>query len=108
RFRKIDVRVMRPGVVVRARSGYVAPRGRADAPAKAGAPIDDALKAAVDSPLPTTGIPMRLFVAPYKGTAPDAAVAIAVEFGIHNFSFEQKDGTFNDTLNAVTTVVDKD
>jgi len=109
RFRKIDVRVTRPGLTVRARRGYVAARGRATAPAKAGNAGDDALKAAVDSPLPTGGIPMRLFAAPYKGgVAPNAAVALAVELGVRGLRFEQKNGTFDDTLNTVTTVVDSD
>jgi VWFA-related protein len=109
RFRKIDVRVMRPGLTVRARRGYVAARGRATPPAKAGNAGDDALKAAVDSPLPTGGIPMRLFAAPYKGgVAPNAAVALVVELGVRGLRFEQKNGTFDDTLNTVTTVVDSD
>ncbi len=108
RFRKIAVRVTRPGVTVRARQGYAAPRGRATPPAKAATPMDDALKAAVESPLPTTGIPMRLFAAPYKGAAPTADVALAVELNVRGLRFEQKNGTFNDTLNTVTMVTDSD
>jgi hypothetical protein len=107
RFRKIDVRVTRPGVTVRARRGYVAPRGRAAAAAKASNdPAADALKAAVESPLPSTGIPMRLFAAPYKGTPPNAAVALAVELNVDALTFTQKNGTYNDALTLVTYVTD--
>jgi VWFA-related protein len=107
RFRKIEVRVTRPGVTVRARRGYVAPRGRPPAAAKvSNDPSEAALKAAVESPLPTTGIPMRLFAAAYKGTPPNAAVALAVELNIDALKFTQKNGTYNDALNLVTYVTD--
>ena len=109
RFRKIDVRVTRPGMTVRARRGYVAPRGRPPAVAKASAdPGEAALKAAVESPLPTTGIPMRLFTAPYKGTPPNAAITLAVELNIDALKFTQKNGLYNDALTVVTVVTDND
>jgi len=107
RFRKIDVRVTRPGVTVRARRGYAAPRGRPAAAAKASNdPSEAALKSAIESPLPTTGIPMRLFAAPYKGTPPNAAIALAVELNIDALKFTQKNGTFDDALTLVTYVTD--
>jgi VWFA-related protein len=108
RFRKIEVRVTRPGVTVRARRGYVAPRGRAPAPTKPANDLETALKAAAESPLPTGGIPMRLFAAPYKGTAPNAAVAIAVELNINALKFTEKNGTYNNAVNVVTFVADAD
>ena len=109
KFRKIEVRLTRPGLTVRARRGYVAPRGRAAAPAKpANDPLEDSLKAAADSPLAMSGIPMRLFAAPYKGTPPNAAVAVAVEFGVGGFMFAQQNGTYNDKLAVVVRVIDND
>jgi VWFA-related protein len=108
RFRKIEVRVTRPGLTVRARRGYVAPRGRPPAPTKPANDLETALKAAVESPLPTSGIPMRLFAAPYKSTAPNAAVAIAVELNINALKFTEKNGTYNNAVNVVTLVTDAD
>ena len=108
RFRKIEVRVTRPGVTVRARRGYVAPRGRPPAITKPSNDLETALKAAVESPLPTAGIPMRLFAAPYKGTAPNAAVAIAVELNINALKFTEKNGTYNNAVTVVTFVADAD
>jgi VWFA-related protein len=109
RFRKIEVRVTRPGITVRARRGYVAPRGRPAATTNASNnPLDTALKAAIESPLPTFGIPMRLFAAPYKGTAPNAAVAIAAELNINALKFTEKNGTYNNAVTVVTFVSDAD
>ena len=109
RFRRIDVRVTRPGVTVRARRGYVAPRGRPAAATNASNnALETALKAAIESPLPASGIPMRLFAAPYKGTAPNAAVAIAVELNINALKFTEKNGTYNNAVNVVTFVTDAD
>jgi VWFA-related protein len=110
KFRKIEVRLMRPGLMVRARRGYAAPRGRAPAPSVRATtdPLEDALKAAVESPLAMSGIPMRLFAAPYKGTPPNAAVAVAVELGIGGFKVAQENRTFNDKLNVVVRVLDSD
>ena len=107
KFRKIDVRVTRPGLTVRSRRGYVAPRGKPVAPARASADAqDDALTAAVESPLAIGGIPMRLFVAPYKGAAPNAEITIATELGIGGFKFVQQNGTYNDKLDVVVRVID--
>jgi hypothetical protein len=82
RFRKIEVRVTRPGITVRARAGTSRRAAAGSDHEASNDPLETALKAAVESPLPTSGIPMRLFAAPYKGTAPNAAVAIAVELNI--------------------------
>ncbi|HEY3091816.1 MAG TPA: VWA domain-containing protein [Vicinamibacterales bacterium] len=109
RFRKIEVRVTRPGVTVRARRGYVAPRGRPAATAKASNdPGDAALKAAVESPLPTTGIPMRLFAAAYKGAPPNAAITLAIELNVNALKFTEKNGAYTDALSVVTVVADND
>jgi hypothetical protein len=39
-----------------------------------------------------------VFAAPFKGEAPNANVAIAVELDVNGFGFTQADGTFNDRL----------
>ena len=79
RFRKIEVRLPnRPGLVVRARKGYVAPRGKAPEPAKTVANGPSAeLRDAMDSPLPLTGLPLALSVVVFKGPAPKGAVVIS-------------------------------
>ncbi len=67
RFRRIEVRVAREGVRVRARRGYD--------PAAAGAPPregrDEALQRAVDSPFDLDGIPLRAAAHVFGETAPE-------------------------------------
>ena len=99
RYRKLEVRVKRPGLRVASRKGYVAPRGRAPAAKPpAGDPIRAAAAEMMASPLPVSGMRMSVTAAPYKGTAPNATVALAIELAGSDFTFVEKDGTFNDRL----------
>ena len=58
------------------------------------------------SPIPTTGIPLSVSAAAFKGTAPNAAVAIAVEMRPDGFKFAEKDGTFSDRVQVALSSVD--
>lgn len=109
KYRKLEVRVNRPGLQVRSRKGYVAPRGRAPETKRAGdSELPAAVREALESPLPMGGIPMSVFAAPYKGTAPNAVVAIAIEMGASGFTFVEQGGTFNDRLDVAITATDLD
>jgi VWFA-related protein len=100
RFRKIEVRVNRPGFSVRARRGYVAPRGKAPAtaPVDAKGETTPALREALNSPIPVNGLRMSLFAAPFKGAAPNASVLIVMQADGRDLSFVEKDGRFVDGL----------
>src|SRR5262245_2929543 len=105
RFRKLEVRVKRPGMRIRSRRGYLAPRGRA--PETKGSPtLSVAMRDALASPLPTRGIPMTLFAAPFKGTAPNATVALTLELEAGIFHYTEKDGAFTNVLETGVTAVD--
>ncbi len=79
RSHKIDVRVTRPGLTVRARKAYLTPK-KVDAPkVTANNPSTPELREALDSPLPVSGLTMHVFAAPFKGTAPNASVLFGVE-----------------------------
>jgi VWFA-related protein len=106
RFRKIDVRVKRPGLQVRSRRGYQAPRGRAPETKTSGAPVTAAMRDGMNSPLPMAGIGMKAFAAPFKGTAPNAAVAIAVEIEAGAFTYVEKNGTFTNDLELALAATD--
>jgi VWFA-related protein len=109
RFRKIDVRVGRPGVEVRFRKGYVAPRGKAPAPpavdAHEGTP--PVLRDLLGSPLPIPGLRLTASAAAFKGTGTNAAVSLVVLADGRDLSFKEKDGKYEDTLDLAVIALDQ-
>lgn len=108
-FRKIEVKVTRPGVVVKARRGYVAPRGKADASkglqAKSG--TSPALIEALNSPLQTSGLPLSVFAAAFRGVAPKATIALVTQAGpVSGMRFAQKDGKYASVVEVSAVAVD--
>jgi hypothetical protein len=77
KFHNISVRVSRPGLTVRARKGYASPSGKLTVPPKSdlSAEMIDTLQ----SPIPVSGLGMKVFAVPFKGTAPNASVLLGVE-----------------------------
>jgi hypothetical protein len=77
KFHKIQVRVTRPGLTVRSRRGYANPTGKVPTPPKT--TLSAELRDTLESPLPVSGLGMKVFAAPFKGTAPNASVLLGVE-----------------------------
>jgi VWFA-related protein len=94
RFRKLDVRVKRPGLLVRGRSGYMAPLRNErppDAPkptSNVSVPVSEALRSTVA----VNGLPLRVVAAPFKGAERNATVVIAVEVDGSQLALVEKDG----------------
>ena len=103
KFRSLDLRVKRPGLSVRYRKGYTAPRSgtadRATAAAAGKAPVE--LRAAIESPIPIAGVPMRVFAAPFVGPSKKGSVAIIIEFAPEAFRFQQQGDVFTENLDVL-------
>ena len=79
KFHRIEVKVTRPGLTVRARRGYMSPKPKpAPKTTAKGGPSPEVVEA-LASPLNVSGLGMRIFAAPFKGTAPNASVLLGVE-----------------------------
>ena len=78
KFHNISVRTTRPGLTVRARRGYANPTGKAPVPVKS--ELSAELRDSLQSPLPLSGLAMKVFAAPFKGVAPNASVLLGVDF----------------------------
>ncbi len=107
RFRRIQVKVNRPGLEVRSRRGYTAARGKApERKTVAGDQTSPEVRDALLSPLPLSGLRLHAFAAPFKGTAPNTDVAVTVEAEGGSFGFTEKDGRFVSDLEVSTIAVD--
>ncbi len=107
RFRDIEVRVTRPGLVVRSRNGYLAPWGRDDEPELMEAEgASEALREVMTNPLPVSGLSLRVAAAPFLGERPKSSVAVMVELDGGNLTFAERDGLFVDTIELSLTIVD--
>jgi len=107
RFRKIDVRVKRDDVEVRARKGYTAPKGKAPAPKAPGdGKSSPELRQVLDSPVPLSGLTLRAYAVPFKGQAPNASIAIGIEAAGPDLNFTEKDGKFVDDFEVSAIAID--
>ncbi len=107
RYRKLEVRLKRPGLGVRARKGYVAARGRdGRSPAKATG-ISQDLADALASPVPTSGLPMVVAAAPFKGVAPNASVLVTMEVAGRDLPFTSRNGTMHNAIEVTAVAIDR-
>jgi VWFA-related protein len=108
RFRKIEVKLRdKPGYVVRARKGYVAPRGKApEARAASRDGTSPELKDAMESPVPLTALPLAVTAAVFKGPAPKGSVVISTFVNGSTLPFAEKAGMFTNDLEVLGIATD--
>ena len=111
RYRRIEVKLRRPGLEVRARQGYVAPKKGEEA---ADGPDFEAPKGAspelarlAQSPLPDPGIAMRAVASPFRIADDRAIVPLVVEMDISGFAFREKEGKLLDTVEFSAVATDQ-
>ena len=111
RFRRLQVRVKRPGLQVRARTGYLAPRGR---PAEARdtkqpdkpSPLSPATSTALANAMPSRGLPMKLFAAPFKSADKEVTVALVVNVDVSALELTEQDGVFTGKVEMTSVATD--
>ena len=109
RFRKIEVKLNnKAGLVVRARKGYVAPRGKAPEtkPTAANAASPE-LREAIESPLPLPGLPLGVTAAVFKGPAPKGSVVISTLVHGSTLPFSEAGGMFKNDLEVMAVATDQ-
>jgi VWFA-related protein len=108
RYRRIDVRVTQPGLRVRARRGYIAPRDARTPKATAvtGVSISQQFREALESPLPVSGIGFSVTSLPFQGRRPNASVAVIVELDPRGVKFVERDGLFVADLDILVRAFD--
>ncbi len=106
RYRRLEVRTRRPGLQVRSRRGYVAPTGRAPAPAppRTGT-LTAGVATALGSPIANAGLPIKVFASPFKGPDGTASIAVAVEIDGGGLTLSEKDGLYSGRLQVATTAI---
>jgi VWFA-related protein len=93
RFVGVQVKAKRPGLIVRARSGYVAPLGK-ERPVEVvtGDARLPTVAAALSSPVGVNDLGMRVTAAAYRGKAKNAAIALVIEFDASKLELVEKNG----------------
>jgi VWFA-related protein len=107
-FRKIDVRVRRPGLQVRARHGYVTSGTSATSNAPDTNGASSLLRDAIARAIPGGNLPLTVSAAQFRGTAGKASVVLTVEIEAGQLKFQEGDGRFLDALEMSIVAVSYD
>jgi VWFA-related protein len=109
RYRRLQVRVKRPGLDVRARDGYVAPLRRTTPEPRADAGLNALIPnvaRAISNPVVTRGVPMAVFAAPYKsGRRGQASVAIVVEMDVERLGLVTRGDTVAGEIQVASVAI---
>ena len=115
KLRNITVRVAGyPDAQVTYRKRYAAPRGRAPRNTAAGKPLDPSkgltaeLMQTMASPLPKTGLQLRVSAIAKKGIGKNADLEVLVDTLGKDLTFTEKNGTFNNRLSLSIGVFNKE
>jgi len=105
KFRKIEVKVARKDLRLRARKGYFAPLPGGVVNARKDAPGDPDIQAALDSPYEEKAIPLRMSAWVFDETLLGKAnTIVATDVDVREFAFKEQDGRFLNALEFLLVV----
>jgi VWFA-related protein len=122
RFHSIEVRLKRPGLRVTARKGYASPRGRTPAErrkddearrareARRGnaTTLSPELRSVLDAPVQQSGLTLSVQAAPFRDSAKEASVALAIEVDGDRMNFVSRNGAYSDQLEVCFFAIAQD
>jgi VWFA-related protein len=110
KFRRLEVRVTRPGVSVVARNGYVRPRLDEDKETRpetsAATGTSSEVRELLDSPWPRPGLTLGVTAAAFKVSAKTATVAVTIEIPGRALPFAREDDQAVNEVEVSLMVVD--
>lgn len=106
RYVPLEVRVKRPGLQVRSTAGYVSPRGKQPPTQRQPETVLTATWDAVKSAIITSGVPMRMSAAAFKGPDRNATVAVTLEIAADKLNLVEEAGAHRGTLEILFAVTD--
>ena len=109
RYRRLEVRVKRPGLSVRARDGYIGPSkatDRTDTKPKAGVTLSAGVAESIATPLANVGVPMAVFASAYRGSSgKNANVMIAVNIDATRLDLVEGEGATTGQVEVASVAI---
>ena len=101
RFRRVEVKVARPGVRVVSRRGYYARREEPAAESRI-----TPLRALLDSPLPVAGLPIDSHITVFRGADRKGSALVTIELG-PGLAFNQTDSVHRGHVDVAVVAIDQ-
>jgi VWFA-related protein len=111
KFRKNEIKVSRNSAQVLFRAGYTAPRASRTGVAAGAQPPEADIRAQLSSlmrsPLPVTGMTLRVVATPFLGVDGKTSLAVVVEAPGGVLKFTEANGTYNDNIGLSIGLYDR-
>lgn len=110
RFYKTQVKVKRPDLEVRSRTGYMIPKARPandERLTKASAGTSAELREALVSPVSLGGLGLSATAVAFRGSGPQPSVAIVLQVDARRLTFTERDGRFSNALEISYLAIDR-
>jgi VWFA-related protein len=110
KFRRVEVRVKRPGVTVVARDGYVRPRAEEDESSgrRVATDISPPVRELLDRPWAQPGLTLGVTAAAFRGTDETDSVAVTIQLAGRDLPFRQEDDRAVNEIEVSLLAIDQE